>query len=899
MTIGICLLFLPVQASSATLRFTTTTEGELAMTGNTIGLSNALDSNCPGTQDSIGTFISPNTSLIDSYPECTDSSWPAGTTSNWRNNGSMGVLDFLDDAEVVRAELSWGGSWLYGNDSVSGNLNESVVLTFENGDYISVAPDPAASVTLDLFSVGAFDVHYYIRSANVTSFVQEHGPGQYTVSGIPATQDHLIDALNAGGWSLVVAYHHASLPQRNLTIFVGADWVDERMQEDYTFSGFCTPPTGPVEGRVLLGAIEGDANRSGDQVFIGQSEGGEFIALQAPNNPLNNFFASQINTIYGVSDTLGTFGNRNHNANTDTNTIGGRQSWDLTGVSLSQWEGHLANNQTTAIIRATSGVGADSYVVALVAFQIDINSPAFYLPDSTVVATAEADVGDPITYTVYLDNWDGSADAQNTLFKMPLPEGLDLVGFFIDGEPGDIFGTTVTRQDLVQGVKVGDIPWWEIVVVRVEAEVAAVPGSPAPAQFQTQAEWTYEFVSCAGEDPIEGQALSDLITVRAPRLESHIGLNPLAPYLPGDEVTVTVTVANSGEAATSDATVDITIPDGLNYVPGSTTLDGGAVADVGGQMPFVGPTSVRSSGEAEGVVLPGDDMVIRFRVVIDEEHGYRPAVVVVTDTDGEGPSPGRTTSQEFVIDDPEAVCGNGILEGTEECDDNNVNNNDGCNSSCTIEEGWDCEGEPSDCFLLPVCGNGDIEEGETCDDNNTNPGDGCSPTCTVEDGWTCQGEPSVCTNDRDNDGLTDLEEIEWETDPDNPDTDGDGLLDGTEVHGENPTDPLNPDTDGDGLCDGPNTIDEVCGPGEDNNANGAIDSGETDPNNWDTDSGTVGDGVEVHRGTDPLNPYDDLPKRLTGGELCGCSSTSQSTPVSLTLTLLAALAVTSLRRRRG
>ena len=43
------------------------------------------------------------------------------------------------------------------------------------------------------------------------------------------------------------------------------------------------------------------------------------------------------------------------------------------------------------------------------------------------------------------------------------------------------------------------------------------------------------------------------------------------------------------------------------------------------------------------------------------------------------------------------------------------------------------------------CGNGIIETGETCDDNNIVSGDGCSSSCNVETGWSCVGEPSVCT----------------------------------------------------------------------------------------------------------------------------------------------------------
>jgi len=55
--------------------------------------------------------------------------------------------------------------------------------------------------------------------------------------------------------------------------------------------------------------------------------------------------------------------------------------------------------------------------------------------------------------------------------------------------------------------------------------------------------------------------------------------------------------------------------------------------------------------------------------------------------------------------------------------------------------------------------------------------------------------------DMDNDGLTNLQEFEYGTNPFCIDTDGDGLTDYEEIfiYG---TDPLNPDTDGDGLPDG-------------------------------------------------------------------------------------------------
>jgi len=101
---------------------------------------------------------------------------------------------------------------------------------------------------------------------------------------------------------------------------------------------------------------------------------------------------------------------------------------------------------------------------------------------------------------------------------------------------------------------------------------------------------------------------------------------------------------------------------------------------------------------------------------------------------------------------------------------------------------------------------------------------------------------SVCgTYDSDDDGLLGSEEAALGTDPDDPDTDGDGVLDGDEV-GEDgvydpgvDTDPLTGDTDDDGLDDG----DE-------------LDLG-TDPLEADTDGDGVDDGTEFLLDTDPLN----------------------------------------------
>ena len=69
--------------------------------------------------------------------------------------------------------------------------------------------------------------------------------------------------------------------------------------------------------------------------------------------------------------------------------------------------------------------------------------------------------------------------------------------------------------------------------------------------------------------------------------------------------------------------------------------------------------------------------------------------------------------------DEGCVCGDGVQEGSEQCDDGNTADGDGCSATCQIETG-------------PTCGNGLLEQGEECDDGNQLDGDTCSATCTSD-----------------------------------------------------------------------------------------------------------------------------------------------------------------------
>ncbi len=134
---------------------------------------------------------------------------------------------------------------------------------------------------------------------------------------------------------------------------------------------------------------------------------------------------------------------------------------------------------------------------------------------------------------------------------------------------------------------------------------------------------------------------------------------------------------------------------------------------------------------------------------------------------------------------------------------------------------------------------GALDPGETDPDNPDTDGDG------LGDGAVRARGTDPRAPDSDGDGLADGAEVEAGTNPLSRDTDLDGLGDGLEAIGA--TDPLRADSDGDGLSDG----------AEDADRDGRVDPGETDPTNPDTDGDGIPDGVEVRGATSPVRADTD------------------------------------------
>ncbi len=101
------------------------------------------------------------------------------------------------------------------------------------------------------------------------------------------------------------------------------------------------------------------------------------------------------------------------------------------------------------------------------------------------------------------------------------------------------------------------------------------------------------------------------------------------------------------------------------------------------------------------------------------------------------------------------VCGNGAVEGTEQCDDGETTSGDGCSDTCVTESGYSCPTPGSACVADNICGDGTVGGTEVCDDGNSVETDACLDTCVAAfcgDGhiWTTDGGSEVC-----DDGDTD------------------------------------------------------------------------------------------------------------------------------------------------
>nr|WP_202447927.1 DUF11 domain-containing protein [Bacillus anthracis] len=594
-------------------RFTTTVPGAVTFTGNTLGLSpiSPAPGNIFGT---LAVFTTVNTAL--QAP-----GFPAGTTDDWRLNSSSAILNLPAGSSILYAELVWAGTFRTDTEDVLPFLNDNITFTTPAGTF-SVTPDPA---TAQQGSVG--NQFYYARSANVTNLVSAGGAGTYTTGAVPATRTSADPTISrSAGWTLEVVYQNASLPLRNLSVYAGQEIIDASSPPvDATISGFATPATGAVTGRVLVTAQEGDSNISGDQLRFGPNAN-TTVALFGPRNPANNFFQSQICNDSGNLDTSGTFGDLNQPLGVALAVR--RQGWDITNVDASS---SLVNNQTSATVRfVTNG---DGYAAAGFGVQIDATGPIIN-PVKSVNRTV-AGVGDTLTYTITVPNT-GTGSAENVVLRDSIPNGTTFVAGSVT-----VGGVTQPNANPATGINLGTIPNNTQRIVTFQVRITSFPN---PNPIPNRAMVSYQFRPFVGSPLITSMSSSNTVqtTVNQATISMQKSVDLQTATL-NDVLTYTVNVTNNGNVTANNVIFVDSIPAGTTFVANSVIVNGVA-------RPGANPASSINLGS----INASQTTVVRFQVRVTSNPLVNPipnrasATFTFTPVPGQQPVSGQATSNTVV-----------------------------------------------------------------------------------------------------------------------------------------------------------------------------------------------------------------------------------------------------------
>ena len=193
------------------------------------------------------------------------------------------------------------------------------------------------------------------------------------------------------------------------------------------------------------------------------------------------------------------------------------------------------------------------------------------------------------------------------------------------------------------GVSLGTIAAGSAKTVSFQVTVTSIPVSPAVAQYSNTASWTYQYIPCVGQATVNGTLTTNAVLTTIPRLVPTKTASPAGSVSPGQTLTYTIAVPNTGTANSTATTLADSIPAGTTYVPSSTTLNGTAMADVAGAMPFATVAlPINSPTRPAGQINIGETATVTFQVTVNAAATGPITNTASIDVDGPGPAPAVT-----------------------------------------------------------------------------------------------------------------------------------------------------------------------------------------------------------------------------------------------------------------
>lgn len=835
------------------LRVQVDQKGDFVLIGNTIGYE--CNNPVPPIVGIVDCAASSNNQ--DSGP---DLFWRADNPAAGQASANVGitvasarttaVLNLPPGAAVTHAFLYWGASL-----SAAG-VDTQVLLDRPGGFSQMITASKS-------YQAGN---NSYQSVADITALVQANGSGAYRVSDIEMRNIlNVLDSNAFGGWWMVVLYQDPNEPLRNLAVYEGMDAVAMGQPQNVLLSGFVVPNAG-FDAKLGVITFEGDDVTTGDQLFF---NGG---ALSDGQNPADNFFN-------GTRSYLGMPVSTPGDLPQMPGTARSLSGLDLDVVDVA---GQLSAGQTSVPIQAVSN--SDVYFLAGWVTSISTYRPDFSTSTKTAVDLNGGALvpGDEIQYTLVVTNTGNDASI-HTVLKDTLPAQLSYVAGSLQITQGPNAGTKTDMAADDQGEYTSGN---KTITVRLGTGADGMQGGSLGIGESTT------FVFKAKVNSGVTGAVNNLATISA---EGQLGAPKTDTPTPLAQVIA--------EQCDSDAQCPIVAPHCKVVANPNVCVECYENSHCSGKFPTCDTGAnvcvCMASGpeQCDGIDNNCDGNV---------DEGFGTGVSCST-----GVGECMTTGM-VVCNGPNSSSCNAVpLEPeTELCDnkdndcDGSVDNGFNLGAACTEGVGacektgvLKCNGPmATTCTAIPteptmeVCDNIDNDCNGSVD-NGLGVGDPCTVgtgectamgnvECDGMGGTQCSAVPGTpvkevcgdgldndcdgtpdndCGLDSDGDGLTDDIENMIGTDPNDADSDDDGVPDGQEPNVGEDTDGdglingLDPDSDNDGLYDGTEMGLDCMGAGTNPNAGHCVadaDGGATttDPLDWDTDDGGVSDGSEDANG---------------------------------------------------
>ncbi|MFD2472971.1 DUF7927 domain-containing protein [Amycolatopsis silviterrae] len=506
------------------------------------------------------------TSCGETANNSTYGSWVKSDPAAPGNTASSANLTIPPGATVLSARLYWQSNPISSNAD-SGDPSRANQVAFKtpgSGSYQRLTAD-----TYDWFDAlgGGFpQITAHAGVKDVTGLVKQAGGGSYTVADLQACRGNSANNLSNlgcwGGWSLVVAYELDTEPLRYLQVWDGFDWVRAGGSPTATtidLNGIRTPADHPPTATLGVVLGDGDANISGDYLEFGRDAASlQRLTLPAPGgSSTTNAFSSRIDRV-AASGTGSNVADRTPNP---ANNFG----YDARTVDVT---GKLPAGADRAQLKV--GTTGDALYPQVVWLMAEANEPNLQIvktndPEGNLQERPPGWVGRGGEISYGLDvanrNPDGSTTNLDTATGVVVTDTLPAGVSYVAGSnprcsaAGQV--VTCTLPDLAPGQS-----------THVGFRVTVSPTVAAGTRLDNTASVVFKGKQTGREQTRTSNTVRNVVAVPEYTLSKVVDK---ANALPGDQLTYTVTLENTGNIPVPPVTVTDTLPPGTTFVSADTT----------------------------------------------------------------------------------------------------------------------------------------------------------------------------------------------------------------------------------------------------------------------------------------------------------------------------------------